>query len=147
MKAKLLLFFLIFYACVYGQDIYSIKDIKGMWLSYQYYIDETDSYEPIAPENVFCFFFGESKAKTNPKRNVGFFRKIATGEAPKLMYYSFENNVISLYDRSDRPLSYSVDVESVFPGVSMIATLTMKTDTCNITSKTFFLYREREKEK
>lgn len=126
--------------CVYsnGQERVTISDIKGIWVSTMLCVNGKE-YIPIPKDgNVVSFGFTESKGRLNQSRYTGLYRVINESNNPKLIYYSLEGNKVLLYDSSDNPLSYHLEIESVLPKVSMTATIVDAAN--NVSVKMQFLY-------
>lgn len=144
-KIECLIFFtfLLLHYCQ-GQTIIKISDIKGIWISTMLYVDGEGEYIPIPKDgNNVSFGFTESKGRLNQSRYMGLYRVIKENSKPKLIYYSLDGNKVLLYDSSDHPLSYYLEIESILPKVSMTARIVDAAYKCNVKMK--FLYYEKEK--
>lgn len=135
--------FVLFHYCQ-GQTSIKTSDIKGIWISTMLYVGE-EEYIPCQPQdgNIVSFGFTESKGRLNQSRYTGLYRVINESSRPKLIYYSLEGNKVLLYDSSDNILSYHLDIESVLPGVSMVAKIVDTTNKSDVKIK--FLYYKKDK--
>ena len=134
----------LFLFCVYanGQEKYQVSDIKGTWLSNLFYDEDNDEYVFLPSEKAISFAFTESKGKLNQARYTGLYCLFSDG-APKLFYYSLGNNTIHLFDSSDSPLPFCLEIESLIPRVAMTAILKLKEEGKTTATKLKFLYYQK----
>lgn len=99
-----------------GKNIYTIKDVKGMWLNIGGYAYETDTFFPAEGDNQFAYGFVD--ARSNGKF-LGFEQR--TDKTTRYVF-SINNNIITLYDIDDRKsIRQTVKILSLTPKEKMTA--------------------------